>query len=263
MKIKLSATAFFISAALTACPPPAWGWGAEGHEAIAHIAQRHLSRRAERQVTRLLDGHSMAYWAAWADGLRGDARYDGFRTWHYANADEGFTYSTAPKLPTGDVYTAVETCIDVLEDRSASDSLRTMYLKLLIHFVGDMHCPMHAGHASDRGGNGFRIEFRGSATNLHRLWDSQIVDAARPGWDAWEWSVSADRTMNRREERAVFGGGPLEWMEQTVEVSHRLYVETPQDKPVGQDYVRRQTPLIEQKFTEAGHRLARLLNDIF
>jgi hypothetical protein len=263
MKIQHSATAFFISAALLANALPAWGWGAEGHEAIAHIAQGHLSRRAERQVTRLLDGHSMAYWASWADGLRGDHSYDGFTTWHYANADEGFTYATAPKLPTGDVYTAVVTCIERLQDRGASDSLKTMYLKLLIHFVGDMHCPMHAGHASDRGGNGFAIEFRGAASNLHRLWDSQIVDAARPTWDAWEWAVNADRVMNRREWREMIEGGPLRWMEETVVLSHRLYVDTPRDKPVSQDYIRRQTPLIEQKFTEAGRRLAWLLNDIF
>jgi hypothetical protein len=261
MKIKLTAGAFFIAAIVNAIPVS--GWGAEGHGAIAHIAQKHLTPRAERRVTRLLEGHNMAYWSSWADGLRGDDRYNGFSTWHYANADEGYTYATAPKHPAGDVYTAVTTCIARLEDRSTSDSLKTLYLKLLIHFVGDMHCPMHAGHASDRGGNGFPLEFHGEESNLHRLWDSQIVDAARPTWDAWEWALDADYKMSRRQRRAMTLSEPLEWMEQTVALSHMLYIDTPRDQPVSRGYIERHTPLIEQKFVEAGRRLARLLNDIF
>jgi hypothetical protein len=263
MKITHYAALCFIIAT-TVNSLPVFGWGAKGHDAIAHIAQEHLSRRAERRVTQLLEGHDMAYWASWADGLRDDHRYDALSTWHYANADEGYTYASAPKNPAGDVYTAVELCIDVLEDRAASDSLKALHLKLLIHFVGDMHCPMHAGHASDRGGNGFAVDFRGESSNLHRLWDSQLIDAARQ-WSAFEWGLNVDYKMSRRERRAIAGGDPLDWMEQTVALSHQLYLDTPraQDGVVGRPYINSHTPLIERKFVEAGHRLARLLNDIF
>ena len=240
---------------------PAFGWGEKGHNAIAHIAQGHLSRRAEREVTRLLGGHNMAYWSSWADGLRDDDRYDVFTTWHYANADPGYTYATSPKNPEGDVYTAVEECIARLEDKGTSDSLRSMYLKLLIHFVGDMHCPMHAGRLSDRGGNDFIINFRGAESNLHRLWDSQLIDAANP-WSAWEWAINSDYKMSRRERLAIAGGEPLEWMEETVALSHTLYLDTPQDESLGWDYIDKYSPLVEQKFVEAGYRLARLLNEI-
>jgi hypothetical protein len=220
---------------------PARGWGAKGHSAIAHIAQKHLTRRAEREVTRLLEGYNMAYWSAWADGLRGDGRYDGFTTWHYANADEGYTYAASPKNPDGDVYTAVELCIERLKSPALSDSLKGMYLKLLIHFVGDAHCPMHAGHSGDRGGNDFEVDWRGEKSNLHRLWDSQLVDAARP-WSAWEWAINIDCRMNRRREREFAPGGPLVWMEETVVLAHALYADTPRDEPLSWGYINKYAP---------------------
>jgi hypothetical protein len=272
-----------IAALAILCWIPASGWGAKGHNAIAHIAQSHLDRRASREVTRLLDGYNMAYWSAWADGLRDDHRYDPFRTWHYANADEGFSYSSSPKNPSGDVYTAVVLCVEQLSSRETSDSLKSLYLKLLIHFVGDMHCPMHSGHLSDRGGNNYEVEFFGARSNLHRVWDSQIVDAARP-WSGLEWAWNIDRRLTRLERRALIfadGGNSdeprsfrrsgrevtdtdiLAWMESTVTLAHTLYAATPEGSNISWPYINRHSPLAEQKLLEAGHRLAALLNQIF
>ncbi len=261
MKNKRILAVIFIFAAL-ANSIPASGWGEKGHNVIAHIAQAHLTGKAERKITRLLEGHNMAYWSAWADGLRDDDRYDVFTTWHYANADEGYTYATSPKNPAGDVYTAVEFCIERLESKAVSDTLKSMYLKLLIHFTGDMHCPMHAGRQSDRGGNGFVVEFGGVESNLHRLWDTQLVDAAHP-WGALEWAANIDPAMNRRQRRVIAGGEPLEWMEETVSLAHSIYADTPQYEPVSWEYINKYELLVERKFLEAGHRLARILNDIF
>ncbi len=239
-----------------------YGWGEKGHNATARIAQKHLSCGAEREVTRLLGGYNMAYWSSWADGLRGDGRYNFLTTWHYANADEGQTYATAPKAPKGDVYTAVVECMERLRDKNSNDSLRAMYLKLLIHFMGDMHCPMHAGYASDRGGNGYQVTFRGRKTNLHSLWDSGLVDGAHV-WSAAEWAENIDRRMRRRERRELQAGTPLEWMEQTVVLSHSIYAGTPQDESLSWDYINRFSPLVEEQLLEGGLRLARILNEIF
>ena len=248
--------------ALFAGAASALGWGEKGHNATAHIAQKHLSCRAEKEISRLLGGRTMAYWSSWADGLRSDDRFDFISTWHYANADEGFTYATAPKLPTGDVYTAVEECARQLRTKGQSDSMRTMYLKLLIHFVGDMHCPMHAGHASDRGGNGHKVEFRGRSTNLHSLWDSALIDASH-GWSALEWAENIDHRKPRHQRRELSDGTPLMWMEETVVLSHSIYAATPQNESVPRDYVHKFSPMIERQQLLGGYRLAELLNEIF
>lgn len=239
----------------------ALGWGAKGHSAIACIAQAHLSRSAQREVARLLDGHNMSYWSSWADGLRDDPRYDGLTTWHYANAEDGCTYDASPRNPAGDVCTAVQSCIQNLEERGASDSLRSLNLKLLIHFVGDMHCPMHAGRESDRGGNDYPLRLFDTQTNLHALWDSALIDAARP-WSASEWATNIDYKMSRTQRHETEGGTPLEWMEQTTALSHAIYADTPRGGVLAWPYINRYTPLIERQFMEAGYRLARILNEI-
>lgn len=240
----------------------AFGWGEKGHNATARIAQKYLSCSAEKKITRLLDGYNMAYWSSWADGLRDDPRFDFLRTWHYANADKGLTYATAPKAPEGDVYTAVEECIAQLRVKGQSDSIRAMYLKLLIHFVGDMHCPMHAGYASDRGGNGYRVDFRGNTMNLHSLWDSALIDGAHV-WSAAEWAENIDRRMSRRERAALAAGTPLVWMEQTVTLSHSIYAATSQDETLSWGYINRFSPLVEEQLLEGGLRLAKILNELF
>ncbi|MDR0907169.1 MAG: S1/P1 nuclease [Rikenellaceae bacterium] len=261
MKNKHTSTVIFILFALLNVFP-LYGWGGKGHNAIAIIAQDHLTCSAERKVTRLLGGYNMAYWSTWADGLRDDSRYDAFTSWHFANVEKGLTYAAAPKNPKGDVYTAVMLCTEQLKSPATSDSLKTMYLKFLIHFVGDMHCPMHAGYLSDRGGNSFSVIWSGNKTSLHKVWDSQLIDAARP-WSALEWAINIDRKMSRRERKALSAGDPAEWLEGTVDIAHLLYRDTPQDKSLYWDYINKYGPVVEQQFLLGGYRLARLLNEIF
>jgi hypothetical protein len=257
-KLSRAVLCFCAAAVVT----PAFGWGEKGHNAIARVAEAHLTRKAEREVRKLLGGHNMAYWSSWADGLRDDARYDHMSSWHYANAEEGRTYASSVKNPAGDVVTAVELCIEELGAANRSDSLRSHYLKLLIHFVGDMHCPMHAGHASDRGGNGHPVDFRGTRSNLHRLWDSQLIDAAHV-WSALEWAVNMDYRMGRRQRAALQAGGPRSWMEETMALSHAIYAGTERDATISWDYINRYSPVAERRLLEAGYRLARLLNELF
>jgi hypothetical protein len=239
-----------------------FGWGEKGHSAMAFIAQEHLTRKTERRVARLLDGHPMAYWASWADGLRGESAYDAFLSWHYANVEDGQSYARSAKNPLGDVVTAVQLCTERLGMREQSDSLRSMYLKLLIHFVGDLHCPMHAGRKSDMGGNLYSVVFRDSPTNLHRIWDSSLIDAAHD-WSGTEWGRNIDVRRKWRQWREIQAGTPRLWMEQTVFIRHGIYADTPQEESLSWDYVDRYSPVIESQLLYSGYRLAGLLNEIF
>jgi len=239
-----------------------FGWGEKGHNVVAHIAQAHLSATAQREVQRLLGGHNMAYYSVWADNLRGDSTYNHMLTWHYANVDEGYTFATMPKNPAGDVLTATQLCIEQLSLKGQNDSLRNLYLKLLIHFVGDMHCPMHAGRLSDRGGNQFLIKWRNETSNLHRFWDTSILDAAHV-WSSIEWATNIDFAMSPVQRQRLQAGTPLEWLEETVALAKDIYANTPQDKPLSYAYVNRYAPIAEAQLLKGGYRLARLLNEIF
>ena len=240
---------------------PAFGWGAKSHIIIARIAETHLSSKAKKEVRKLLDGYSLVYYATWMDDVRTTQSYSYTTTWHYANVDEGKTYDTMDKENNGDVITATLLSIDSLKNRNLNDSIRSIYLKFLIHLIGDMHCPMHAGRATDRGGNNFSFFWNKSKTNLHSFWDGTIVDAAR-NWTSIEWATYIDRTLNKKQTQAIVSGEPLDWFNETVVLASYVYQNTPENQDLTQNDVKKYTPVIEEQFLKSGYRLAEILNKI-
>lgn len=241
---------------------PCFGWGSKGHEVIANIAEAHLSKRAKKEVRRLLEGHAPAYYSVWMDEIRSDSTYAYTYTWHYANVDKGEIYETQDKQPGGDVVTAVTLSVNQLKNRNQPDSVRSMYLKFLIHLAGDMHCPMHAGRAGDRGGNDYPVIWKKEKTNLHRLWDDLLITGAK-NWGSLEWATYINMDMSKNRQKAIKAGTPLDWFNETVALADGIYENTPKDEEVPQTYVRKYTPVIEEQFIKAGYRLAGLLNSLF
>jgi hypothetical protein len=241
---------------------PVFGWGAKGHYIVAGIAEKQLSRKAQREVSKLLDGHTMVYYSTWMDDIRNDSTYAYTTTWHYANVDAGKTYETMDKDPDGDLITATLLSINQLKDKNLPDSVRAMYLKFLIHLIGDMHNPMHAGRLSDRGGNSFSVQWKGTTTNLHSYWDGSVIEDARI-WSSIEWTMYADIAMSRRQRLAIQAGEPLDWFAETVVSANDIYDNTRRSQSLTIAYAKQYTPLLESQFLKAGYRLAGLLNDIF
>jgi len=258
---KISAELLIGFILLVQCIPVS-GWGSKGHYVIAGIAEAHLSKQAKKEVRRLLEGRTMVYYSTWMDEIRGNPLYSFTTTWHYANVDEGKSYETIEKESAGDVITATLRSIEQLKNKNQSDSVRSMYLKFLIHLVGDLHCPMHAGRATDRGGNDYPVLWKGTKANLHSLWDYLIVDEVK-NWSAMEWSTYIDIEMDRRQQQAIEAGDPLEWFRETVVLASEIYNDTPENQTIPQSYVRKYSPVVEQQFLKAGYRLAGLLNGVF
>ncbi len=238
-----------------------WAWGPTGHDAIAYIAECNLTPKAQKVLRGILDGHSLVYYSSWMDNLRSIPAYDTTSTWHYANVDEGYTYATMPKNARGDVVRAVQQIVEVLHDKSLNDSIRNTYTKFLIHLVGDLHCPMHAGRLSDRGGNDHPVRFFGRPTNLHAVWDSDLIEAARK-WNYTEWQQQLD-ICSKKEQRQMAAGRPEEWFDETVSAAKSIYESTPVNSNLSYDYVFFNTPVVERQILRAGYRLARLLNEIY
>ncbi len=244
---------------------PAFGWGQKGHDVIASIAEAHLTRRAKKAIDSILEGRSMVYYSSWMDNLQNSpgwkGGYDVTKTWHYANVDEGYTYETMRKEPAGDVLTAMEMVISALKSGELSDSLRSDYLKMLVHMVGDMHCPMHAGRLSDRGGNNVPVRWFGTPTNLHSVWDTEFIESARK-WSHTEWREQLDR-CGKKEIKAVTAGSVYDWFEETVVAAAVICENTTEGADLRYQYVYDFNGLLERQLLYAGYRLAAVLNDIF
>ena len=220
------------------------------------MSDRYLRRTHVRDITSRCNSRSN-----WLDSASHTPEYAYTRTWHYANIDEGYTYDTMPKEPAGDVVTAVNDLVAELKSKELSAEKEAEALKMLIHLVGDMHCPMHSGHRSDRGGNTIPVTFFGKPANLHSIWDTSLPEAAHK-WSYTEWQNQIDR-LSDDEATLIESGTPKEWFMETAELCKGIYEATPEGTNVSYDYIDRFTTLIEQQFVKGGHRLAKLLNEIY
>lgn len=241
--------------------PSAFGWGQKGHDVVAYIAECHLTKRAARSVTKALEGHSPVYYANWLDNASHTPEYAYSSSWHYANVDEGYTYETMPRNEKGDIITALNDIIAKLRKGGLSPEEENLNLRMLVHLVGDLHCPMHAGHRSDLGGNTVSVVYFGTPTKLHTIWDTQLVESAH-NWGYTEWQQQIDR-LSKQEQQAVCEGTIEEWFAETVGICDQVYKELPEGSKISYDHVAHYAPVIEQQLLKGGLRLAYILNDIY
>ncbi len=243
-----------MMSALTAYP-----WGQKGHDTVAYIAECHLSPEAKAAAEELLDGRSIVYYANWLDNASNTPEYSFSKTWHYKNIDEDETFETAKINEKGDIVTALEKQIAVLRDTTLSKEERSLALKMTVHLLGDIHQPMHLGHASDLGGNRWEVRYFKNPTNLHSVWDSKIVESAHK-WSYSEWQQQIDRADTAQTAEILSLSTPQEWAKETYMISKEVYEKTPQDFNIEYNYIAEWTPLIEQQFLKGGLRLAEVLN---
>ncbi len=251
---------FFIAVCLT-WAQSTFAWGQKGHDIIAYIAEQHLSEQAAEQVDKILMGHSPVYYSSWLDAASHTDEYAYTKTWHYMNVDEDKTFKTMPRNPEGDVQVAVESIVERLKSKTLTPKEEFDELRMLIHLVGDMHCPMHAGRLTDLGGNKVPVTMFGRETNLHSIWDSALVDAARK-WSYTEWQNQIDR-KSEKEIKQMQEGTPADWMEQTTLLSKKVYDKTPEGANISYDYVTWADPILQEQLLKGGYRLASLLNEIY
>ena len=243
-------------------PAISFAWGPKGHDVVAYIAEQHLSKRAKRNVEQALGGYSMVYVANWMDNASHTDEYEHTKTWHYVNVDpEEVSYARSKKEGKGDVVTAVNDIVKNLKCDDLTAEQERVQLMMLIHLVGDMHCPMHAGHKSDRGGNGTQVKYFGKNKNLHSVWDSEIVESAHR-WSYSEWQQNIDRA-NKKQQKMLTQGTPNDWIEETVLLAHDIYERSTIGGNLSYDYVVYYAPVIEQQLLKGGLRLAKLLEEIY
>ena len=239
----------------------AFGWGQKGHDVTACIAEQHLTPATRMAVDSLLEGRSMVYWANWLDNASHTPEYAYSKTWHYKNVDEGKAYEEAPLNPSGDAVTAIRAQIATLSDPASAPEDSRLALKMLLHIVGDLHQPLHMGHATDLGGNLVKVRYFGNDTNIHTVWDTDLPESAHK-WSHTEWQQQIDRAAGE-EERAIVAGDIDDWARESMEICGDVYRAFPADADISYDEVARWTPVVESQLLKGGLRLAHVLNLIF
>ena len=261
----------FLCISLLLSSISSYAWGPKGHDVVAAIAEQHLTKKARKALNELLDGKSIIYYSSWMDNIQNspywENGYNKTKTWHYANVDKGLTYQTMKKNENGDVVTGLEFLTKELTENydNLTDSMRVDYVKMIVHMVGDLHCPMHAGRLSDLGGNRMKVKWFGQNTNLHSVWDSKMIDSARK-WSYTEWVEHLDRT-SPKYRKGIMRGTYEEWFTETVDGAASIYnyVESldSENPNLSYQFVYDFSPLLEDRLLVGGLRLAYVLNTIF
>ncbi|WP_462159849.1 S1/P1 nuclease [Pseudoalteromonas sp. GB56] len=245
----------------------AFAWGANGHRIIGEIAQQNLSAEAKARVLAILGNHSLAQVSTWADEMR--SAPDEFwqrqsSRWHYINIDSKKDFLTATysaqqhRHDIQDAYTAILSAIEALSSKNTSIEEQAFYLKFLIHLVGDIHQPLHVGRSADRGGNKINVDFFGKVTNLHRLWDSQLVDNQQLSYSEYVSFLCCEReqTSVYKDDINVKG-----WLLESHELASAIYTDT--SERISYAYVYENKTILEQQLLRGGLRLSALLNHIY
>lgn len=239
-------------------PAAAAAWGPTGHRVVGQIAEDHLSAAARRGVEALIGPESLAEAATWADEIRSDPTWDKAAPWHYISIDDGETLETTRRSSDGDVLWAIHHFSDVLRSADASHEEKGEALKFLVHFVGDVHQPLHVGRRADQGGNSVQVSWFGETTNLHRVWDSEMID--HEGLSFTELARFLDHPTSE-EVSEWQASSPEDWVRESAALRDQVY--DLGDGKLGYAYAYRKLPIVRKRLLQAGVRLAGLLNGIF
>jgi hypothetical protein len=249
-----------LAASLLLVPASAHAWGTLEHRLISRLAMDYISSDARKEITRLLNGQSLADASTWADSIRSARRETS--PWHYINvpADSSFEGWSRFCPPEGCNLSAIDRYATVLADRKRPDPDRAEALRFLIHFIEDLHQPLHVGGRGDRGGNLVPVTWQGRPTNLHAVWDVDIISSA--GLDEDQWLGRLRKTARRMHRKEVASGGAAEWGAESHALARDHVYDLPSPPELAGAYAANHLPLAEQRLAQAGIRLAALLNQL-
>ena len=315
MRIANVAILLAISAAALISPSPAHAWGCKGHETVALIAEKHLSPEAKEFVLTLLKENPidlqlkrycgsavndpMGDASTWADDVRPE-RKNG--PWHYIDIPRGTARGDGNLVPycgkEGCVNEALAAQIAILKNKSVEPAKRAEALRYIIHFVGDLHQPLHSTTNDDEGGNCVPLAYfrrkprehaHGFSPNLHSIWDSAIIDRDAEGADSHEYADRLEETYASSFEQWQKAGIHIDdWAWESHEYAEsnvyapltpKVAIEPPvpvhactddnnigarlldEHIAIGEPYQDQAAPIAELRVAQAGIRLALILND--
>lgn len=243
----------------------AMAWGLTGHRIIAEIAQRHLSKKARKNLEKLIGKAPLAFWANWPDFIKSDTTDKWKQTgpWHYVDLpghlDKDEFIKDLEALEGKNLYTQIPEMEILLKNKNLPLEQRQIALRFLIHFMGDLHQPLHVGRSEDAGGNKIKVVWFGNPSNLHTLWDSQLIDYQK--WSYTEYAVNID-TVSEQQISMIQSGSLQDWFFQSHQLSDEIYDKTPDGSNLSYNYNYLFFDRLNEQLLDGGLRLAKVLNDI-
>ncbi len=193
------------------------------------------------------------------DDIKSDNKFRHMNPWHYCTIPDDMTYEEAGVPEEGDAIQTIQRLIMELKSKEFTDVDEAFALKCLVHLIGDIHQPLHVGNGDDRGGNDVDVEYFWERSNLHRVWDSGIIE--KQGYSYTEY-VSWISHYSAEELDKWQNDGLMDWIMESKSLRSQVY-DLPENKKIGYQYNYKNIDIVNERLVQAGIRLAAVLNEIY
>ncbi|NEU09116.1 S1/P1 nuclease [Flavihumibacter sp. R14] len=245
-------------------PGKSMAWGMLGHRIVGQIADSYISGKTRKEVKKILGNESLAMASNWADFIKSDSTFNYLGNWHYANFLDNLDYQTLKQemeKETGtNIYNRIRFVAAELKNKNTDPAKKKMYLRLLIHFVGDLHQPMHMGRKADAGGNGIKLSWFSQPTNLHRVWDEQLIEYQQLSYTEY---ADAINFTDKQQVKKLQSDDLTVWAYESYKISRQLYATVKPEDKLSYRYNFDHIATLNQQLLQGGVRLAGLLNEVF
>lgn len=246
-------------------PLKAMCWGQLGHRIVGQIADAYLTAKTKTEIKKILGFESVAMASNWADFIKSDSSYKYLDTWHYMDFEKELTYDQMKEelkkdTTVKDAYSAIMFLSRELKNKSLPVDKKQMYLRLLIHIVGDVHQPLHVSPHGTAGGNAVKLQWFGQNSNLHRVWDSDLIEEQQLSYTEYAGYLNHSSAAEVKKLQA----DPVsKWLYESYTIAQSLLNETGDNAKLSYRYNYDHIKTLNEQLLKGGIRLAGLLNDIF
>jgi len=245
-------------------PLQTMAWGTNGHRISGQIADDHLTPKARAAVYAILGNESIAMASNWADFIKSDPTYSYLSSWHYIDFERPMSYPEMVEFlahdNNTDAYTKLNFLISELKKKYLSKDNKLLYLHMLIHIAEDVHQPMHTAHASDQGGNGFKVNWFSKPTNLHSVWDTELINFQELSYTEYAKAINHVTPEQIKEWQSA----PVaKWIFESSQLAEKIYTEIQPNETLNYKYDFTHRDILNQQLLKGGIRLAGVLNEIF
>lgn len=240
---------------------PAYAWGPVGHRITGAIADENLSGLSRANVHILLGVEDLAEAATWPDDMKSDPATFWQKQagpWHYVTVRDRDEYQSQDAPAEGDAMTALSRFTTALRDPKTSLDEKRRALRFIVHIIGDLHQPLHAGGGDDRGGNDLKVTWFSRPTNLHSVWDSAMIEQRSLSYS--EYAGWLSRSITPQQTIEWNDVNPSTWVRESIALRKTVYSATPS---LSWDYAYQHRQEMDDRLKRAGVRIAAYLNWVF
>jgi len=243
-----------------------FAFGQTGHRITGEIASKYLSDKSKKAIAEIIGNESLAEASTYVDEMKSNPSEFWQKTtsnYHYVTVPKGVDYDTSARPMKLDSIYALAMYSKVLRDNKASKKDKSLALKFIVHIIGDLHQPLHSGNGTDRGGNDFKLKFFWQDSNLHRVWDSGMIDKQQLSYT--EWTQHLNRQITEEQIKIWSSIEPTTWIAESVVIRDKIYPVTSENSvpEISWDYKYEHLPTLKTRLKQGGVRIALYLNHIF